>query len=195
MPGGARFAAAQVLALNEGDPFPPEDHLPRAELNRELEVVYRRDAERMADRLGRHGAKAEDRLDLVHEGFARFLGGRAAGAAPIASPAAYIARISSNLLSDRGRASAVRDRCVAEIACREPSHHDQVVYLETRDRLRRLETAILKLKPLTREIFLARRLDGLSYSEIAELTGLSEKAIERHMAKAIAKIMRLMDRP
>lgn len=67
--------------------------------------------------------------------------------------------------------------------------------LESRDTLRRLEFAISKLKPKTRAIFLAHRLDGLSYNEIAELTGLSVKGIEKQMSKAIAKIDRLLDRP
>ena len=72
---------------------------------------------------------------------------------------------------------------------------DQVAVLESRDTLRRLEAAISKLKPKTREIFLAHRLDGLSYAEIAELTGLSVKGVEKQMSKAIAKIDRLLDRP
>lgn len=72
---------------------------------------------------------------------------------------------------------------------------DQVAVLESRDMLRRLEAAISKLKPKTRAIFLAHRLDGLSYAEIAELTGLSVKGVEKQMSKAIAKIDRLLDRP
>ena len=39
--------------------------------------------------------------------------------------------------------------------------------------LRRVETAALKMRPLTREIFMAHRLDGYTYAEIAELTGLN----------------------
>ena len=46
---------------------------------------------------------------------------------------------------------------------------------------------------MTREIFLARRVDGLSYAEIAELTGLSERQVERHMARAISRLVRLVE--
>ena len=48
--------------------------------------------------------------------------------------------------------------------------------LELRDTLRRLEHAVSKLKPRTREIFLAHRIHGFTYAEIAERTGLSIRA-------------------
>ena len=49
---------------------------------------------------------------------------------------------------------------------------------------------MLKLRPITREIFMAHRLDGLSYAEIADRTGLSVKGVEKHMSKAIAQVTR-----
>ncbi|WP_083276693.1 RNA polymerase sigma factor [Sphingobium phenoxybenzoativorans] len=46
--------------------------------------------------------------------------------------------------------------------------------------------ATLKAMPVrTREIFLAARMDAMSYREIAKATGLSITMVERHMAKAI----------
>ena len=71
---------------------------------------------------------------------------------------------------------------------------DQVALLESRDTLRRLEQAIARLKPRTREIFLAHRIHGFTYAQIAERTGLSVKGVEKQMSKAIAKIDRLLDR-
>jgi RNA polymerase sigma-70 factor (ECF subfamily) len=61
------------------------------------------------------------------------------------------------------------------------------------DTLRRLENAVANLPWLQRQVFLARRVDGLSYAEIAYLTGLSERYIERQMAKAIHKLAKQMD--
>jgi RNA polymerase sigma-70 factor (ECF subfamily) len=72
--------------------------------------------------------------------------------------------------------------------------HSPFAELEHRDTLRRLEAAMLRLKPKTREIFLAKRLDGMSYAEIAERTGLSVKGVEKHMSKAIAMLDRAMER-
>ena len=72
--------------------------------------------------------------------------------------------------------------------------HDPVAVLEARDQLERLQSALTRLSPRTREIFLAHRLDGLSYKDIATQTGLSIKGVEWHMTKAIAHLDRLMRR-
>ena len=54
----------------------------------------------------------------------------------------------------------------------------------------RLEQAVARLKPLTREIFLAQRVDGYTYPEIAKETGLSVKGVEKQMSKAIKQLRR-----
>lgn len=61
------------------------------------------------------------------------------------------------------------------------------------EELRRLEQAVRNLPTLQREVFLAHRLDGLSYREIAYLTGLSVRTIERLMAKAIYRMAKQLD--
>lgn len=65
-----------------------------------------------------------------------------------------------------------------------------VVVDAERDMLGRLEAAMRRLDPRTREIFLAKRLDLLSYAEIARRTGLSVRRVERQMTKALAAIDR-----
>jgi RNA polymerase sigma factor (sigma-70 family) len=60
--------------------------------------------------------------------------------------------------------------------------------------MKRLERAVGKLPRLQREIFLAARLDDMSYVEIAERTGLSVRQVERAIARALVSIARRMDR-
>lgn len=60
--------------------------------------------------------------------------------------------------------------------------------------LKRMERAVRKLPRLQREIFLAARLDDMSYVEIAERTGLSVGQIEREIARALVSIVRRMNR-
>ncbi len=60
--------------------------------------------------------------------------------------------------------------------------------------LKRLDRAVRKLPRLRREIFLAVRLDDMSYVEIAERTGLSVRDVERELAKALATLVRHMDK-
>ena len=59
--------------------------------------------------------------------------------------------------------------------------------------LRRLEEAVAAMPRRQREIFLAHRLDGLSYAEIAERAGLSVRQVERQMTRAIHKLCKQMD--
>jgi RNA polymerase sigma factor (sigma-70 family) len=66
--------------------------------------------------------------------------------------------------------------------------------LDETELLRRLERAMRKLPRPTREIFLAHRLDAMSYGVIAERTGLSVREVERHMARAICRLCKELDR-
>lgn len=55
--------------------------------------------------------------------------------------------------------------------------------------LQRIERVLSRLDRTTREIFLAHRLDDMSYTEIAERTGLPVKDVERRMAKAMRRLV------
>jgi RNA polymerase sigma-70 factor (ECF subfamily) len=114
--------------------------------------------------------------------------------ARIEQPEAFLRHVSINLLRDWGRAKALRERSQPTLELASEEQFDQVAALESRDTLRRLEHAMSKLKPRTREIFLAHRIHGFTYAEIADRTGLSIKGVEKQMSKAIAKIDRLLDR-
>lgn len=59
----------------------------------------------------------------------------------------------------------------------------------------RLEDAVLRLPRIQRDIFLAIRLDALSYAEIAERTGLSTGQVERLFAKALSNFRRNLSDP
>jgi RNA polymerase sigma-70 factor (ECF subfamily) len=60
--------------------------------------------------------------------------------------------------------------------------------------LARIEAAVQALPRQRREVFLALRVDGRTYAEIAQATGLSEAQVERHVARAIAHIDRHLQR-
>lgn len=64
--------------------------------------------------------------------------------------------------------------------------------LEARDELRRVEQAVRAMRPRTRAIFLAHRVDGMSYAEIARECGIGIKGVEKQMSRAIAILAREM---
>lgn len=54
------------------------------------------------------------------------------------------------------------------------------------DELKQRYSAVLKKMPeIHRTVFLMSRVDGLKYSEIAEISGISLKAVEKRMTKAL----------
>lgn len=59
--------------------------------------------------------------------------------------------------------------------------------------LARFEAALETLPRFTREVFLAHRVDDLSYPEIARVTGTSVKRVQREMVRALFGLSRAMD--
>lgn len=57
--------------------------------------------------------------------------------------------------------------------------------LEWEKSLNLLKQEIMKLKPLTRQIFILHRFDEMTYPEIAKKVGVSTRTVERHMFKAL----------
>jgi RNA polymerase sigma-70 factor (ECF subfamily) len=61
------------------------------------------------------------------------------------------------------------------------------------EKQRRVEYAARNMPRLQREIFMAHRVEEMSYEEIARRTGLTIRQVERHMARAIYKLMVALD--
>jgi RNA polymerase sigma factor (sigma-70 family) len=59
--------------------------------------------------------------------------------------------------------------------------------------IERLKAGLQRMPKLRREIFLAIRLDDLSYAEIAERTGLTVKQVERHFARSMVTLLEAFD--
>lgn len=181
------------VPLPEGDPLPPENQLTHDEFVAEFDRLYRTHGLVLRTRLGRRGSARDEVRDCIHDVFARLLSLAATRRTGILEPEAYLRRACSNWLADRARSSALRQTVQDQLEIIGEQHVDQVVVLETRDTLRRIEVALATLRPKTRAIFLAHRIDGLTYGEIAQRTGLTVKGVEKQMSKAIARISRLMD--
>lgn len=159
-----------------------------------VQQLYREHSLSLVRQLTRKTGCRELARELANETFLRLLRMAPGNFGRIEQPEAFLRHISTNLLRDWGRSAALRHRSQPTLELASDRQLDQVAVLESRDMLRRLEQAVGRLKPKTREIFLAHRLHGFTYAEIAERTGLSVKGVEKQMSKAIAKIDRLLDR-
>jgi RNA polymerase sigma factor (sigma-70 family) len=200
--GGIRVTGNGTLAnacrreplVLDGESARPE-HRPPSDSDRLLAELYRAESPKLVRIMSRRTGDREEAQDLVQDVFYRFarLGQRGAGA--LERPQAYLRRIATNLLKDRAKIASRRGAALHVVADEEtlagPDLHG---LLESRDMLNRLEAAMMRLRPRTREIFMAHRIEGLTYAEIADRTGLSVKGVEKQMSKALVQLDRMLNR-
>lgn len=185
-PAGSAGPEGEALSGDEAIARPGEDH--------SLAELYRSESPGLVRVISRRTRCPDEAEDIVQDAFCRMarLGGQRSA---LERPKAYLRRIANNLLKDRAKISARRSAALHVVADEETLPGlDQQKHLESRDMLKRLEAAMLRLRPKTREIFIAHRVEGLTYAEIAERTGLSVKAVEKQMSKALVQLDRMLNR-
>src|SRR4051812_48683377 len=108
------------------------------------------------------GRSEHDADDLVQEAYVRLVSYSASNV--VRNPAAFLMRAALNLAKDASRSRArhgtevlLEDVAVADTA---PALEDAIL---SRERLRRLLECINQLPEKTRLVFLAHRIDGMSY--------------------------------
>jgi RNA polymerase sigma factor (sigma-70 family) len=123
-----------------------------------------------------------DAEELLHAAYVRLMRYRTQHT--VDNVAAFLVRTAVNIGVDNYR----HDRFVADVSpdemgiCENSPLQDEV--LAARTRLERVREGLSRLTPRTREIFLMHRLDDLKYREIAAQLGISQSAVEKHIAKA-----------
>ena len=123
-----------------------------------------------------------DAEELLHAAYLRLL--RYKTKQTVENVGGFLVRTAVNIGVDNYR----RERFIADVApentgtCENSPLQDEV--LASRARLERVRQGLSRLTPRTREVFLMHRLDDLKYREIAERLGISQSAVEKHIAKA-----------
>ncbi|RSV40689.1 RNA polymerase sigma factor [Sphingomonas sp. ABOLE] len=138
--------------------------------------------------------RREDAEDLLHEAWV----GIAERQVDAANSAALLARSAANLGIDAYRrerrfaatTGADTMRVAETIVDLHPLQDEMLI---ARHRLERLRLGVAQLSPRTREIFLMHRLDGRKYREIAQDLGISQSAVEKHIAKAMGHLTDWME--
>lgn len=129
----------------------------------------------LTKRYGEH-----DAADIAQDTWLRVQ--RYASPSPIRRPKALLARIAVSLAIDRGR-KATRQKLLDAnhgVLSTEPiaSSQEQALFFEQ---------MMLALPPKLRDVFALNHVRGLTYREIAQLRGISVKAVEKRMTQAIAR--------
>jgi RNA polymerase sigma-70 factor (ECF subfamily) len=176
--------AMKPSALPGGAIDPEEKRHRLAPESDRIEILYRDERRALARYFGRR-MPASDVDDLVQESFRRTLGHVAV------RPGAFLNRVARNLLFERRR-SAGRKAEAAHVRFEDDAIADIDPHrlMEARDALARVDQALDTLHPKTRNIFLLRRIEGMSYAEIASAYGMSEKGVEKQFAKAMIHLRR-----
>ncbi len=133
--------------------------------------------------------------DLVQEVFLRLVGRIDGG--PIEKVEQYLFQTAANVLRDRGRRNVVRETESHE-SFDENTHETRAEITPERVLLGKesiaLVTAALKRLPdRTRDIFVLRALEQRKYADIAHLLRISTRAVEQHMARALAHLSKALE--
>lgn len=128
----------------------------------------------------------DDAADLAHDAFVRLLQASAAHeVAPLREPRAYLATIAKNLLLNHRRRRALEEAWLNALAAvpeaHAPSPEDQLAIWQT---LARVDAVLARLSAPARHAFLLAQVEGLTYAEIAQRLGVTERSVRRYMAQA-----------
>ena len=139
----------------------------------------------------------EDAQDAVQESLIRMI--RYRDTEPPQAWKRLLYRIAVNVANDQHRHARSRhvtehvtDDALDGVPADAPDHDDQLVQREALDTV--IEV-ILTLSPRCQEIFLLNRVQGMTYVQVADTCGISIKAVEKHMANALAALRRQLGKP
>lgn len=133
-----------------------------------------------------------DAADLAQDVFMRL--SRMQSAETIEKPENYLFKIASNVLRDHYRRKAVRQSYARSLLTEDPGDHElsPADIIEGRDAIRELEHILRAMPVRTCDIFVLRMLEGRTTADVASSLGISTRAVEKHYAKALARITRAL---
>jgi RNA polymerase sigma-70 factor (ECF subfamily) len=142
--------------------------------------------------LMRRGHPGHEAEDLVQEAWLRL--NQYAQEQEVLEPEAFLMRVATNLSKDVRRSARGRSEQVLldDVALVDQSPGVEAILL-ARQQLVRLDECVARLDARTRAIFLAHRVNGMSYQDIARRHRLSVSAVEKHIAKATLSVANGME--
>ncbi|QIL91684.1 sigma-70 family RNA polymerase sigma factor [Microbulbifer sp. SH-1] len=104
------------------------------------------------------------------------------------NPRAYLYTVATNLVRDSLRRQ-LRRRADQHESFDEQDHASSQVSpqgsAEWQQSLQQLKQSLLRLKPVTRKVFLLSRFEEMTYPEVAAALSISTRSVERHMSTAL----------
>jgi len=133
----------------------------------------------------------EDAQDAVQEACVRLVRYRTTSAREDWRPLLY--RIAVNIVTDRRRIATTHraaahvpfDGVLYAVPSGDPSPDE---HLARRQLVARMWQVVQDLPPRCRDVYVLQRVEGMSQRQIAELYGISVKAVEKQMTRALAAL-------
>jgi len=156
------------------------------EQHRQVALWFEENHERLLRFLA-HSLDAEGEAeDLAQEVFLRML--RIDNAELVRHPRAYLYRVAVNVANEwrmRGRRFVVVPPSDFEgLATPDQPEED----LEERDRSLEVNRALASLPPMYRAAIVLRTQEGMTYREVAERLGVTERMVKRYIVKGYARL-------
>lgn len=167
-----------------------------------LEVLFREHAQQLVHFLKRKVGSQEEAEDIAQNAFIRIQ--RLAETSEMDNPKAYLYRTASNLLVDTKRrhkleenykhATQTADQFTEHEASRFCNAISPEQLLIAKSELETVNNAIKSLPNNCRQAFLMHRLNGYSYSDIAEIMGVSVSSVEKYILQAIRHSRKVLNK-
>ncbi|MCX2680915.1 sigma-70 family RNA polymerase sigma factor [Galbibacter sp. EGI 63066] len=125
-------------------------------------------------------------LDLVQEAFIKLWD--KCSEVSLNKAKSYLFQTANNLFLNEARHEKVVLEYNKLHPVKESTQQDPEFILREKEFNEKLQNAIANLSDGQREVFLLNRIDGKKYKEIAEMLGVSTKAVEKRMMGALKKL-------
>lgn len=107
---------------------------------------------------------------------------------PYEKAKSFVFTAGNNLFLNTVKSQKVRLNYKKNFATSSENKEDPAYQMEEKEFKAKLDDAIANLPEGQREVFLLNRINKMTYKEIAESLGVSQKAVEKRMSKALLKL-------
>lgn len=167
-------------------------------LDEGFEAFLREEREALLKFLRTRMPTEEDAQDAAQESLIRMM--RYRDSEPAEAWKRLLYRIAVNVAHDQHRYARSHhatghvsyEEALDTAPAKEPAQDEHLIQQQE---LAAVTEVILSLSPRCQEIFLLNRIEGMTYAQVAETCGISLKAVEKHMTKALAALRRQLGKP
>jgi len=129
--------------------------------------------------------------DHAHNTFIKIIESRE-NAHNIREPRAYLTTIAKGLLINQWRRTVIEQAYLSKMAANPdewvPSPEENAIIIST---LQEIDNLLSELPSKVRQAFLMAQLEGLTYIEIGERIGVSDRMVKKYMARAMLHCLTL----